>query len=41
MVQENMKYQSYAKDIKVLHCLKYYIDNDRVKICLSNATRNA
>ena len=22
-----MKYQLYARDIKMLHCLKYYIDN--------------
>ena len=34
-----MQYQLYARDIK--SCMKYYIDNDSVKICLSNATGNA
>ena len=36
-----MKYQLYVGDIKMLHYLKYYIDNDLVKICLSNATLDA
>ena len=37
MEQGKMKSQLYARDITMLHCLKYYIDSDLEETCLSNA----